>query len=291
MSAPVRLPDGRALGVERLGKPGGTPVLAFHGLPGSRLDFLSESRACAQAGVELIAVDRPGFGLSSPSPGRVPLDWARDVAALADALELERFGVLGYSSGAKYALACAFALPVRVAAAAIVSGSGPPEMPGWEEGMIPPERLVQWASLHAEPLTRGCWALLGVLARHLPGPVMAGFARSLDGPDRKLADEPRVRDALRLSLLEGLRQGGAATVEDYAIEGRSWGFELASIEVPVMLWHGDRDEEVPLTHARWLTEQIPGATLENVENAGHLIFGRLAPVAAALREATTPRTG
>jgi pimeloyl-ACP methyl ester carboxylesterase len=291
MGAPVRLPDGRVLGVERLGRPGGSPVLAFHGLPGSRLDFLADSRACAQAGVELIAVDRPGFGLSSPQPGRVPLDWPGDVAALADSLELERFGVLGYSSGAKYALACAFALPERVEAAAVVSGSGPPEMPGWEEGMIAPERLVQWASLHAKPLARACWALLGVLARRLPGPVMGGFARSLDGPDRELADEPRVREALRVSLLEGLRQGGAATVEDYAIEGRSWGFDLASIEVPVMLWHGDRDDEVPLAHARWLAEQIPGATLEIVENAGHLIFGRLAPVAAALRGAITPRKG
>jgi hypothetical protein len=50
MGAPVRLPDGRVLGVERLGRPGGDPVLAFHGLPGSRLDFLSESLASAQAG-------------------------------------------------------------------------------------------------------------------------------------------------------------------------------------------------------------------------------------------------
>ena len=290
MGVPVRLPDGRLLGVERLGRPAGAPVLAFHGLPGSRLDFLSESSACAQARVELIAVDRPGFGLWSPQAGRVPLDWARDVAALCDALELERFSVLGYSAGAKSALACAFALPERVEAAAVVSGSGPREMPGWEEGLIPPERLVQWASLHAQPLARGSWALLGALARRLPGPVMEGFARSVSGPDRELAGEPRVREALLVSLLEGLRQGGAATVEDYAIEGRAWGFDLARVEVPVQLWHGDRDDEVPLAHARWLAERIPGATLEVVEDAGHLIFGRLGAVVAALREAATPRT-
>ena len=84
MGTTVRLSDGRVLGVERLGSPGETPVLFFHGLPGSRLDFLSESRACARASVELIALDRPGFGLSSPQPGRVPLDWARDVAAAPD---------------------------------------------------------------------------------------------------------------------------------------------------------------------------------------------------------------
>jgi pimeloyl-ACP methyl ester carboxylesterase len=290
MSVPVRLPDGRVLGLERLGRPGGTPVLAFHGLPGSRLDFLSESRACAHAGVELIAVDRPGFGLSSPQAGRVPLDWARDVAALADALELERFSVLGYSAGGKYALACAFALPERVEAAAVMSGSAPPDTPGWDEGMIPPERLVQWAALHAQPLARGSWALLGVLARRLPGPVMDGFVRSLSGPDRELAGEAGVREALLLSLLEGLRQGGGATVEDYAIEGRAWGFDLGRIEVPCRLWHGDCDPEVPLAHARWLAERIPGAALEVAENAGHLIFGRLGPVAAALREAATPRT-
>ena len=291
MRAPVRLPDGRVLGVDRLGRPGGVPVLAFHGLPGSRLDFLSESLACAQAGVELIAVDRPGFGLSSPRPGRVPLDWAGDVAALAEALELERFAVLGYSAGAKYALACAYALPERVQVAGVLSGSGPPEMPGWEEGMIAPERLVQWASLHAQPLARAGWALLGLLGRRLPGLVMEGFARSLGGPDRALADEPRVREALLASLREGLRQGGAATVEDYAIEGRAWGFDPAGIGVPVLLWHGERDDEVPLAHARWLADRIPDARLEVAEHAGHLIFGRLGPAVAALRAAATPRTG
>jgi pimeloyl-ACP methyl ester carboxylesterase len=290
MGAPVRLPDGRVLGVERLGRPGGTTVLAFHGLPGSRLDFLSDSRACAQAGVELIAVDRAGFGLSSPQPGRVPLDWAGDVAALADALGVERFAVLGYSAGAKYALACAYALPERVRVAGVLSGSAPPEMPGWDEGMIPPERFAQWASLHAAPLARACWVALGALARRLPGPVMEGFARSLDGPDRALADQPRVREALRMSLLEGLRQGGAAIVEDYAVEGRAWGFELARIEVPVLLWHGDRDDEVPLAHARWMAGRIPGASLEVVRDAGHLMIGRLGPVAAALRAAATPQT-
>ena len=292
MGAPVRLPDGRVLGVERLGRPGGAPVLFFHGLPGSRLDFLSDSGACAEAGVELIAVDRPGFGLSSPAPRRVPLDWARDVAALCDSLALERFAVLGYSSGAKYALACAYALPERVRVAGVLSGSAPPEMPGWAEGMMAVERLAQWASFNARPLAVAGWAALRVLARRLPGPVMEGFARGLRGPDRRLANEPRVREALVITLLEGLRQGSAATVDDYAIEGRPWGFDLAQIRVPVLLWHGDLDDEVPLAHARWLAERIPGASLEIVEGAGHLMIGRVGPVAAALRAAgsTTPRT-
>jgi pimeloyl-ACP methyl ester carboxylesterase len=292
MGTTVRLSDGRVLGMERLGSPGETPVLFFHGLPGSRLDFLSESRACARAGVELIALDRPGFGVSSPQPGRVPLDWARDVAELADVLGLGRFAVLGYSAGAKYALACAYALPERIAAAGVLAGSAPPETPGWDEGMIAAERAAQWASLHAPLLARAGWSALGALARRLPGPVMEGFARGLGGPDRRLIGDPDVREALLLTLLEGLRQGGAAIVEDYAIEGRAWGFDLARIEVPVLLWHGDQDDDVPLAHAHWLAERIPGASLEMVAGAGHLMIGRLGTVAAGLRAAgsTTQRT-
>jgi pimeloyl-ACP methyl ester carboxylesterase len=42
------------------------------------------------------------------------VDWADDVAELAEALEIDRFAVAGTSSGGPYALACAVKLPARV---------------------------------------------------------------------------------------------------------------------------------------------------------------------------------
>jgi pimeloyl-ACP methyl ester carboxylesterase len=67
----VDLPDGRRLGLAEVGDPEGAPVLYFHGVPGSRLDFTSEryDEALRAVGVRLIAADRPGFGLSDPKPG------------------------------------------------------------------------------------------------------------------------------------------------------------------------------------------------------------------------------
>ena len=47
--------------------------------------------------MRVIAVDRPGIGGSEPEPNRKVLDWPSDVAALADALDSERFSVLGLS--------------------------------------------------------------------------------------------------------------------------------------------------------------------------------------------------
>jgi pimeloyl-ACP methyl ester carboxylesterase len=279
----LRLPDGRILGVERFGAKAGAPLLYFHGLPGSRLDFRSEAGTFAAAGIELIAVDRPGFGLSTTKRGRSLLDWPRDVEALCDRLGLERVAVLGYSSGGKYSLACAFALSERVALAGVLAGTAPPEMPGFDEGMIGADRLALTLARRARPLALATWGVVRLLAQHRPRAVMASFARDLSGPDRERMEEPAVRTALLDSLREGLRPGAAGTVDDYAIEGRAWGFDPAEIRVPVRLWHGDRDGVVPLAHSRWLAERIPDAELNLIAGAGHLMFGRLGPVAARLR--------
>ena len=289
----LRLPDGRVLGVERFGAQAGAPLLYFHGLPGSRLDFRSERATFAAGGVELIAVDRPGFGLSTPMRGRSLLDWPRDVEALCDRLELERVAVLGYSSGGKYSLACAFALPRRVALAGVLSGTGPPEMPGFDEGMIGADRLALMLALRARPLALAAWGMVRLLSQHRPRAVMTSFANDLSGPDRERMDEPAVRRAVLDSLREALRPGAAGTVDDYVIEGRAWGFDPAEIRVPVRLWHGDHDGVVPLAHSRWLAERIPDAELNVIAGAGHLMFGRLGAVAAQLRlsdAVTRPRT-
>jgi pimeloyl-ACP methyl ester carboxylesterase len=288
----LRLPDGRVLGVERFGAQGGAPLLYFHGLPGSRLDFRSEAATVAAEGVELIAIDRPGFGLSTPVRGRTLRDWPRDVDALCDLLGLERVAVLGYSSGGKYALACAFALPRRVALAGVLAGTAPPEMPGFEGGMIGADRLALTLALRARPLALTAWGVVRRLAQHRPRAVMRSFARDLSGPDRERMDEPGVRRAVLDTLREGLRPGAAGTVDDYVIEGRPWGFDPAEIRVPVRLWHGDRDGVVPLTHSRWLAERIPDAELNVIDGAGHLMFGRLGVVAARLRlPDARPQTG
>ncbi len=91
----MSLSDGRTLGFRCIGDPGGRPVLFFHGTPGSRLVF-SESDPIAQIpGVRLITPERPGYGISDPKPDRVLLDWADDVAEMADGLGIRTFAVAG----------------------------------------------------------------------------------------------------------------------------------------------------------------------------------------------------
>ena len=131
----VALHDGRTLAYEEHGDPDGRAVVLFHGAPGSRR-FLPDPDAAAAAGARLVTVDRPGFGKSTRRPGRELLDTAADVAALLDALDLDRATLLGVSAGGPHALACSVApeLRGRVAGLAVVSAPGPlDEVPGaWE---------------------------------------------------------------------------------------------------------------------------------------------------------------
>jgi pimeloyl-ACP methyl ester carboxylesterase len=130
----IALADGRRLAYREYGARDGAPVFFFHGWPGSRLDFAPNDATAADAGVRVIAVDRPGIGGSDPQAGRRVLDWPVDVAALADSLALDRFAVLGFSFGGPYARACAYALPDRVTYAGLVSCLGPIDDPAAKRG-------------------------------------------------------------------------------------------------------------------------------------------------------------
>ena len=121
----ARLPDGRMLGYADYGDPSGDPVFFFHGWPSSRYQGKLLHELAAERGLRLLALDRPGVGLSDPLPGRGFASWPDDVAGIADALGIGRFKIYGISGGGPYTLATAAALPERVTAAAVICGAPP----------------------------------------------------------------------------------------------------------------------------------------------------------------------
>ena len=118
----LTLADGRALAWSTFGDPAGSPVVWHHGGLSCRLDAQRGDTAAREAGVRLIAPDRPGIGGSDRDPGRTVASWAADVAALADHLGLDRFATVGWSAGGPHALATAAGLGDRVTRAATCGG-------------------------------------------------------------------------------------------------------------------------------------------------------------------------
>ena len=126
----LTLPSGRVLGFAEFGAPKGTPLLFFHGFPSSRLEARGLDLIARKRGIRVLALDRPGFGLSSFQPGRRIVDWPNDVLEFVQHVQIKSFAVLGGSGGAPYALACAKALPADMLSAVGLVSAAPP----WEVG-------------------------------------------------------------------------------------------------------------------------------------------------------------
>jgi pimeloyl-ACP methyl ester carboxylesterase len=268
----VRVSAGRELCWAQWGDPDANAVVYCHGLPGSRRDLESPELdgLVAAAGKRLVAVDRPGFGGSTFQRGRTIDDWATDVVAVTAELRIDRFAVLGYSSGGPYALACALGFPERVSAAVLVSAAAPVDYPRWREGTGRADRLMMRVSRLAPPLARLGVAAARRQARRRPEAFSRQFDRELSPSDRAVHADPVVREALRALFLDATRKGVAGVVYDYALSARPWGAPLEHVTVPVRLFHGDDDHVVPLHHAEWYAGRIPGARLEVWSGAGHL---------------------
>src|SRR6478672_8021412 len=110
----IELPDERQLALKIAGPKEGTPIIGFHGNPGSRLGPWPRSHWLHMAGIRLISFDRPGYGMSTRNPGRAIRDTAADVEAIADCLGIEQFAVHARSGGVPHALGCAALLKDRV---------------------------------------------------------------------------------------------------------------------------------------------------------------------------------
>src|SRR5580692_9209281 len=133
----IRTPDGRTLAVQEGGDPGGTPVLAHNGTPNSRQLYARHVADAGARGIRLISYDRPGYGGSSPQPGRTVASAADDVRAICSALGISRLATWGVSGGGPHVLACAALLPDLVSAAASLASLAPYEAEGldWFAGM------------------------------------------------------------------------------------------------------------------------------------------------------------
>eukprot|EP00929_Paragymnodinium_shiwhaense_P105623 TRINITY_DN70679_c0_g1_i1.p1 TRINITY_DN70679_c0_g1~~TRINITY_DN70679_c0_g1_i1.p1 ORF type:complete len:342 (+),score=57.35 TRINITY_DN70679_c0_g1_i1:74-1099(+) len=243
----VRLRDGRLLAYHEEGE--GVPVFAFHGMCSSRLTWLGAkplSEVCP--GVRLIAIDRPGYGGSSPPPfGYSYSAFVRDVKELADALGLERFCVAGHSSGGPYALAAAAELPGRVTACAAVSSDAPYSHP-----MVPPQLRAADESNHMTSTTPG-----GLYGRE-PS-VFAEGMRS------------RAMAAGNPTKLHAWKSGTDGWVCDFTLERIPWSFTVESIALGPRLtvWVGSEDIPAISVGAPFLQQLVPGAQLRVVEGGDH----------------------
>lgn len=269
----VRLADGRRLAFGDAGPLDGQVVVYLHGAIGAPLDCAELADTLEDLGIRLLMPQRPGFGGSAPHPGRTLLDHVHDLEQLTDALQIDRFAVVGVSAGGPYAVACAHGLADRLTTAAVVSSlsplCAPVDVPGLPRRIRLPLRALAAAPASA---TRLGDRTLALIARH---PALLHRAMALGAPvvDRTHA---RTMTGAHASFLAATSGGVAGLVEDHLVTSRPWGFPLNEVRGEVHVWHGMADALVPADHALHLVASLPRCRAWFDPGEGHFFFRRRA---------------
>jgi pimeloyl-ACP methyl ester carboxylesterase len=275
--------DGGRVAYTESGPANGYPVFFLHGTPGSRIGVLPRPFELSRRRVRLIAIDRPGYGLSDRLEGRNVASVAEDVAAVANRLGIERFSVAGRSGGGPHALACGALLRDRVRSLVALVSIAPQDAEGldWFAGMTESNVIAYQHTIDAladpslmpgmkESLAVDTGALatdfiaerliheLPVADRRIVADtgirrlLLDGFRTAVTNPDNLLVADPAKPEATYL----------AGQFDDHIAFCSPWGFDLTKIACPTLVWHGGTDVYSPPSHSRWLAARIPNAVLD-----------------------------
>lgn len=256
--------SGRELTYAEYGDPGGTPVVFLHGTPGSRLLAGLFDSIAGEFEVRLLAPDRAGFGQSAPWPERSVRDGEGFVTAVLDDAGVDSAGVVAFSGGSPYALAAAATAPERVERVDIVAGATPPDVS--EETPTVQQVLARLATT-TPTLLGGLFRWQSWMAGRLD-PSFVVDQYTADGRTGEIPDATAT--TVKRDFLESFSRHRSGAVTEFRHTTEEWTVEYRSIDVPVTLWHGDDDTNVPLADVHRLANEIAGAELRVLEGADHL---------------------
>jgi proline iminopeptidase len=245
---------------------GALALFVLHGGPGldhtmfgSYLDALGDR-------CRLLLVDERATGRSDPAP---PETWglahhAADVEAMAGALGLERYAVLGHSYGAFIALQHAVDFPGGPAATIVSSGVPDArflvhvqdELDAFEPIELREQVQASWAN---EAHARTQEDVAAIASEQLPFHFADPRDPRIDDVRAAMTDAVYGPDVLR-----------AAAVEDYgaiAVEDR-----LGQVSHPVLVLAGRHDRTCSVAAAEAIAAGLPDAELVVFEHSGHMTF-------------------
>jgi pimeloyl-ACP methyl ester carboxylesterase len=280
-----RLRNGRRLGFAEYGPPDGEPMFYFHGWPSSRLEVKLAEGIFYEAGARIVAIDRPGYGLSEFLANRKLTDWPGDVSELADHLGMDKFGIIGTSGGGPYAAVCSRFLSHRLTRVLLICPLSPLTGEGTTNGMTTINRVMVMLASRTPRVAQMVSGLCLEYARRQDCVVFPPkLEASLGEADRQALAQPAFRNLLLESSREAFRQGVRGASWDACLYSRPWGFRLKEIDAPVYVWHGESDRIVPVSNGKRYASAIPKCRAFFFPDDGHfsLPFTRIREIISSI---------
>lgn len=269
------LTNGRKLSYALYGPANGKPVFYFHGTPSSRLEPLllnvynkDLEQLLQQYNICLIAVDRPGVGLSTYNLHKSYSSFARDVEQLATHLHITHAGVLGWSGAGPYALSLAFHFPKLITAIYLVTA--------FTRSFSEPH---VFAAMHANKYYFGAakyapWllsAIMNIVSKRPAAKPIPKWLSGLPQVDYNCMKTPEyIQQLSTVTICESCITGSKGAVQEAALYFSPADYDIALLRQPVHYWWGTVDNVVPEVHPKAIEEHAPNAFMHYKQGEGHL---------------------
>ncbi len=263
---------GTRLAFHEYGDPTGCPIIFYHGT-GSHLHGMLLHKPGLKYGFRIIAPDRPGVARSDFRPGWTILEYAQDMADLADTLGINSFGAIGISGGGPTLMASAFSIPHRLHCVVDLACA----MPVYDDPEIV-RHLGTMDRFYAKvgtrlplALFRIPFSLLGTMQTVMKSPKSFAkmFDSSLCPADKMLFGLPDFQYLFMRDFQELYRFGSQGPAYDAQTVYKSWGFNLSEIETHIEVFQGTSDKFIPPKFSEYLARNVKSVRLNLLEGQGH----------------------
>ncbi len=266
------LEDGRKLVYDIYGSLEGNPFFYFHGYPSSRIEARSVHEKAEERNIKLIAIDRPGIGLSDFQPKRKIVDWSKDISELSEELSLKKFGVISFSAGAPYALACGYTIPEKLNKIILVSALGGVDFK--QPGLINKHKAIFRIAGSLPLIYRSLfwWCRVrNIRGKNAAKRYYKSNLKLLTIKDQEVLQDQAILDAVVEYQCESCRKGCKGLTYEAKLLGKSWGMKLEEIssKLKIKLWHGIEDLIAPVTASKEIERMLPKSSASYKENEGH----------------------
>jgi len=267
----LKLRDGRALDYITNDSENSSAILFHHGTPGECTGW--QTWFDEINGVKAIAASRPGYGLSDRNKGRTVARDLDDLSELLEFLKVESFVSVGWSGGGPHAINMTrHSLCKGAITLAGVGEWGNSDL-NFLDGMGPENHDEFGAALAGEVQIEDWMKRNSPGMKNISGPDLVAAFGGLIGDSDKKALTADVDDVYAASFRRALSVSYYGWLDDDLAFVQKFGFDLAKVNKPILVWQGDDDFMVPKAHSEWLAKHIPTAKLNFVPGHGHISLG------------------
>ena len=264
----IQAPNGRVISFADFGEDNKIPAFYCHGGPGSRNSVKGNSDKDNENLIRFIGVDRLGYGNTSPLPGRTINDWTDDLLLIVEHLNIEKFYMIGVSTGGSYSLATAARFQEKVLGVLICCGMSDMR---WASSNANMAGVEQYVGLSREEAYQKAVQDMGEDGSKMLSNDEKTGNSNLSPPDLAYIQKPENIERFidNATFAQGVTGYADDRLADCSDQGWS-SFEVNNVNCPVNIIHGEVDTIVPVAHAEHTAEIVNDSELKIYPDHGHL---------------------